>query len=37
VHTFDGLPEHRMVPSPSQPESMRFIDIVRTFIGQQPG
>jgi len=32
VHTFDGLAEHRMVPSPSQPESMRFIDIVSAFI-----
>jgi acetyl esterase/lipase len=32
VHTFDGLPEHRMVPSPSQPDSMRFIDIVAAFI-----
>ena len=32
VHTFDGLPEHRMVPSPEQPETMRFIDIVSGFI-----
>ena len=32
VHTFDGLPEHRMVPSPDQPETMRFIDIVSAFI-----
>ena len=32
VHTFDGLPEHRMVPSPSQPETMRVIDIVSAFI-----
>ena len=32
VHTFDGLPEHRMVQSPSQPETMRFIDIVTAFI-----
>ncbi len=35
VHTFDGLPEHRMVPSPSEPETMRFIDIVSAFIGRQ--
>jgi len=35
VHTFNGLPEHRMVPSPSEPETMRFIDIVSTFIRQQ--
>jgi fermentation-respiration switch protein FrsA (DUF1100 family) len=32
VHTFDGLPEHRMVPSPSQPETMRFVDTVSSFI-----
>ena len=32
VHTFDGLPEHRMVPSPDQPETMRFVDIVSGFI-----
>jgi len=35
VHTFDGLPEHRMVPSPSEPETMRFIEIVSAFIGRQ--
>ncbi len=35
VHSFDGLPEHRMVPSPSQPDSMRFIDIVSGFIQTQ--
>ena len=35
VHTFDGLPEHRMVPSPSEPETMRFIGIVSAFIGRQ--
>jgi len=32
VHTFDGLPEHRMVPSPSQPETLRVIDTVSAFI-----
>ncbi len=32
VHTFDGLPEHRMVPSPSQPETMRAIDTITAFI-----
>ena len=32
VHTFDGLPEHRMVPSPSQPETMRAIDTIIAFI-----
>ena len=35
VDSFDGLPEHRMVPSPSQPETMRFIDIVSAFIRQR--
>jgi hypothetical protein len=35
VHSFDGLPEHRMVPAPSQPETMRFIDTVSAFIGQK--
>jgi acetyl esterase/lipase len=35
VHTFDSLPEHRMVPSPSEPETVRFIDIVSAFIRQQ--
>ncbi len=32
IHSFDGLPEHRMVPSPSQPDSMRFVEIVSGFI-----
>jgi len=32
VHTFDGLPEHRMVPSPDKPETMRCIDIMTEFI-----
>jgi acetyl esterase len=32
VQTFDGLPEHRMVPSPSQPETMRVIDTIIAFI-----
>jgi acetyl esterase len=35
VHTFDGLPEHRMVPSPSQPETMRAIDTITGFIRRQ--
>jgi acetyl esterase/lipase len=32
VHSFAGLPEHRMVPSPEQPETLRFIDLVSGFI-----
>lgn len=35
VHTFDGLPEHRMVPNPSQPETMRAIDTMTAFILRQ--
>jgi acetyl esterase len=35
VHTFDGLPEHRMVPSPSQPETMRCIETITGFIRRQ--
>ena len=37
VHTFDGLPEHRMVPSPDKPETMRFIDTVTAFIRRSAG
>jgi acetyl esterase/lipase len=32
VHTFEGLPEHRMVPSPSQPETMRCMETMIHFI-----
>src|ERR687892_2237248 len=35
VHTFEGLPEHRMVPSPSQPETMRAIETITAFIRRQ--
>jgi acetyl esterase/lipase len=35
VDSFDGLPEHRMVPSPDQPETMRCIEIVSEFIRRQ--
>jgi acetyl esterase len=35
VHTFEGLPEHRMVPSPGQPETMRVIDTMSAFIRRQ--
>ncbi len=31
VHTFDGLPEHRMVPSPDQPETMRVMETITAF------
>ena len=32
VHTFEGLPEHRMVPSPDKPETMRAMDTMIDFI-----
>jgi acetyl esterase len=35
THTFDGLSEHRMVPSPERPETMRFIETVAGFIHRQ--
>ena len=35
VHTFDGLPEHRMLPSPSQPQTMRCIETMTAFIRRQ--
>jgi len=35
AHTFEGLPEHRMVPSPSQPETMRPIDTITGFMRRQ--
>jgi acetyl esterase len=37
VHTFDGLPEHRMVPSPSQPDTMRAMETITAFIRRQTG
>ena len=37
AETFDGLPENRMVPSPSQPETTRFIETVTAFIRRQTG
>jgi acetyl esterase/lipase len=35
VHTFEGLPEHRMTPSPAQPETMRAMETITTFIRRQ--
>jgi acetyl esterase len=37
VHTFDGLPEHRMVPSPSQPETMRCMETITAFVRRHAG
>jgi acetyl esterase/lipase len=35
VDTFAGLPEHRMVPSPEQPETMRAMDTITEFVRRQ--
>ena len=35
VHTFEGLPEHRMVPSPAQQETMRAMDAITEFVRRQ--
>jgi len=35
VHTFEGLPEHRVVPFPAQPETMRAMDTITGFIERQ--
>jgi acetyl esterase/lipase len=35
VHTFEGLPEHRVVPTPAQPETMRAMDTITGFIERQ--
>jgi acetyl esterase len=37
VDSFEGLPEHRMVPSPAQPETMRAMDTICEFIKRQAG
>jgi len=37
VHTFEGLPEHRMVPSAAQPETMRAMDTITDFIRRHAG
>ncbi|MGN6718625.1 MAG: alpha/beta hydrolase [Candidatus Binatia bacterium] len=37
VDTFEGLPEHRMVPSPAQPETMRAMDTICEFIKRHSG
>jgi acetyl esterase len=36
-HTFEGLPEHRMVPSPEQPETMRCMEVMTSFIRRHAG
>src|SRR6266540_845671 len=34
VEMFDGLPEHGMVPTPAEPETMRAMDVIDRFIRQ---
>jgi hypothetical protein len=35
AQTFDGLPEHRIVPSPAEPATMRLIEAITAFIRRQ--
>jgi hypothetical protein len=35
VHTFEGLPEHGMVPSPDKPETIRAVETMIAFIRRQ--
>ncbi|MBM4262590.1 MAG: alpha/beta hydrolase [Deltaproteobacteria bacterium] len=37
VQMFSGLPEHRMVPSPDKPETMRAMEIMTAFIRKHAG
>jgi acetyl esterase len=37
VHTFAGLPEHRMVPSAAEPETMRCMETMIAFIHRHAG
>ena len=37
VHSFDGLPEHGMVPSPDNPETMRAMKTMIDFIRRHAG
>ena len=37
AQTFEGLPEHRMAPSPDKPETMRVIETIVAFIRRQTG
>ena len=32
VDTYDDLPEHRILPSPDKPETIRFVDAIAAFI-----
>jgi hypothetical protein len=35
TYMFEGLPEHRVAPMPSQPDTIRFIEMMASFIRRQ--
>ena len=35
THMFEGLPEHRVAPTASQPDTIRFIEMTASFIRRQ--
>lgn len=35
THIFEGLPEHRVAPTPTQPDTIRFIEMIAAFIRRQ--
>ena len=35
VHTFEGLPEHRVAPNPEKPDTIRLIEVMTDFIQRQ--
>jgi acetyl esterase/lipase len=35
VHTFEGLPEHRVSPSPDKPDTLRAMEVMIDFIRRQ--
>jgi acetyl esterase/lipase len=37
VESFDDLPEHRVIPTPDNPESMRTVDVMSAFIAKHAG
>jgi hypothetical protein len=37
VETFVGLAEHRVIPTPEEPETMRAMDVISDFIARHSG
>jgi hypothetical protein len=35
VLTFDGLPEHRVAPTPEKPDTIRLIEVMTDYIRRQ--